>query len=254
MPNKPRKEARTERYHVYVRGVNREKIFNQKREKNYFKRIIREYKEECNVEIYSYCIMSNHSHLIIKSELEELSMFMSKVLAKYAKYYNYKHDRNGHVFQNRFGSECIEDEIYFLNCLRYIHMNPVKALMVPAVTDYKYSSMKEYREGKADILHENALTYFKECFKNWENFLEYHHHPNARVFIDTKEEVYLQLQEQALLVLYKFQEEYALENTVEVLEDPLLRETYKDKLKEALNISIKVRDTLYQELRKKFIG
>ena len=90
MPHKPRRESSTRFYHIYVRGINKEKIFGQSREKNYFKRIIRKYLKEYDVEIYSYCIMSNHAHLLIKSDLKELSMFMSKVLAKYAQYYNYK--------------------------------------------------------------------------------------------------------------------------------------------------------------------
>lgn len=87
MPHKPRRESSTRFYHIYVRGINKEKIFGQPREKNYFKRIIRKYLKEYDVEIYSYCIMSNHAHLLIKSDLKELSMFMSKVLAKYAQYY-----------------------------------------------------------------------------------------------------------------------------------------------------------------------
>ena len=81
---------------------------------------------------------------MIWAEIQELSFFMARVLAEYANYYNYKHDRNGHVFQNRFTSECIEDEDYFWNCLRYIHMNPVKAGMAKKAADYKYSSIKEY--------------------------------------------------------------------------------------------------------------
>ena len=88
MPHKPRRESSTRFYHIYVRGINKEKIFGQPREKNYFKRIIRKYLKEYDVEIYSYCIMSNHAHLLIKSDLKELSMFMSKVLAKYCYTYN----------------------------------------------------------------------------------------------------------------------------------------------------------------------
>ena len=92
---------------------------------------------------------------------------MSKVLAKYAQYYNYKNNRNGHVFQNRFGSECIESERYFWNCLKYIHMNPVKACMVSGLMDYKYSSIKDYMNEIVDILHENAIKHYKTKFHDW---------------------------------------------------------------------------------------
>ena len=126
-----RQQSSTGLYHVFVKGINKEKIFDQTREKAYFKRIIKESLSKYDVEIHAYCIMSNHAHLVIKSDgKQKLSYFMSNILAKYAQYYNYKHNRNGHVFQNRFGSECIESERYYWNCIKYIHMNPVKAFMV----------------------------------------------------------------------------------------------------------------------------
>lgn len=99
MPRQRRKESSTGVYHVIARGINRELIFNQAREKLYLKRILKEFLSNHNVEIYAYCIMSNHVHLIIKSELQELSMYMAKCLAKYAEYYNYKHKRNDMFFK-----------------------------------------------------------------------------------------------------------------------------------------------------------
>ena len=114
MPNRGRIKSVTSLYHVFVRGINKELIFNQVREKRYFKKIIQKHLSEYEIEIYAYCIMSNHAHFIIKSnDIHVMSMFMSKILAEYANYYNYKKQRNGHVFQNRFGSECIENEKYF---------------------------------------------------------------------------------------------------------------------------------------------
>ena len=110
MPTRRRKESRTGIYHIIVRGINHEKIFQQQREKLYFKSIISNYLQKYKVEVYSYCIMSNHAHFIIRAELQILSLFMAAILAEYASYYNFKHHRNGHVFQNRFTSECIEDE------------------------------------------------------------------------------------------------------------------------------------------------
>ena len=92
MPRQRRRKVLYGFYHVIAKGINREKIFNQTREKNYFKRILRKYLQEDEVEIYAYCIMSNHVHLIIKSELAVLAVFMAKCLAKYAEYYNYKHN------------------------------------------------------------------------------------------------------------------------------------------------------------------
>ena len=114
MPRKRRRESSTMFYHVIVKGINNEDIYRQQREKIYFKKKILKYLKKYDVELYAYCIMSNHAHLIIKAQLPVLSAFMAVVLAEYAVYYNYKHHRNGHVFQNRFVSECIETERIFL--------------------------------------------------------------------------------------------------------------------------------------------
>lgn len=254
MPHKSRKKCSTGIYHIYFRGINKEKIFHQKREKERLKKIIRKYLEEYEeVEIYAYCIMSTHAHLIVKSELEELSMFMSKILAEYAKYYNYKHNRNGHVFQNRFGSECIEKSGYLWNCLRYVHMNPVKAHMVSSVLDYKYSSIKEYQSGKRDILHKNAIQLYRERFDSWTAFLEFHLSTSSFVFLDTPEEIYRQRKESALFLLWQFQQEKQLEHGVEVLEEAELRKEYLEKLRTDLNISVCMRDKIYKELKKELI-
>ena len=184
MPHKSRKESRIGFYHVFVRGINHEMIFEQMREKNYFLKILKKHLKEYEVEVYAFCIMSTHAHFIIKSEtIQELSMFMSKVLAEYASYYNYKKNRNGHVFQGRFGSECINDMHYFWNCLKYIHLNPVKAHMISTVWEYRYSSMKEYKSGLCNIISKKAMELVKERFVDWNLFLEFHCRRNVDLFI-----------------------------------------------------------------------
>lgn len=237
MTNRPRKVSMTGIYHVFVRGINKEQIFNQKREKNYFKRMIRENKDEYHVEIYSYCIMSNHSHLIIKSEIEELSLFMSKILAKYAKYYNYKHNRNGHVFQNRFGSECIENEKYFWMCLRYIHLNPVKAGMVKKATRYKYSSMGEYLVDEPVIIHEKALAMSKKSFLDFDAFEKFHNERETEVFEDVADEKLLQEKKIALEIAEEMMSENNLALLMQVFEEKVIRNEYIKKIKQNLKLS-----------------
>ncbi len=166
MPTRRRRESKTELYHIIVKGINRERIFNQQREKIYFKRIILKHLDVINVEIYCYCIMSNHAHFIIRVEIHDLSRFMAFVLSEYASYYNFKHHRNGHVFQNRFTSECIEDERYFWSCLRYIHLNPVKAGMIKMPVRYRYSSMGEYAAKKK----KKRFYFIKIPFRTFNNF------------------------------------------------------------------------------------
>ena len=82
--------------------------------------------------------MSTHFHILLRADLKLLSHYMASVLAEFAEYYNFKHNRNGHVFQDRFKSECVETGQYFWNCMRYIHMNPVNANIVKHPLNYNF--------------------------------------------------------------------------------------------------------------------
>lgn len=249
MPRQRRKESSTGVYHVIAKGINRERIFNQPREKSYLKRILREFLSNYNVEIYAYCIMSNHVHLIIKSELQELSMYMAICLAKYAEYYNYKHKRNGHVFQNRFKSECIETSQYFWNCVRYIHLNPLKANQIKNIEDYKYSSLGEYKKMSSQILHENAFGVFNERFEDWEDFINFHYKSPRQIFDDVKEDKERHQREVAMIYLTEMQQELNIEKTEQIMEERELREQFKNYLRENLKVSIRRCNKIVSEIQ-----
>ncbi len=252
-----RQASSTGLYHIFVRGINRERIFEQAREKQYFKRIIKKCLkklEQYGIEIHAYCIMSNHAHLVIKSDQKEkLSYFMSNILTEYAQYYNYKHNRNGHVFQNRFGSECIEDERYYWNCIKYVHMNPVKALMVPSVLEYKYTSIGEYRSGRLAIIHPNAYHKYKERFKNVIAYMEFHGIANEQIFIGMLEEVKAQRMEVALSILWKMKEQKHLDEIQQILEEPALRKQFMKQIERKLGLSKNGTCKLYTDIKKKYI-
>lgn len=249
MPRQRRKESSTGVYHVIARGINRELIFNQAREKLYLKRILKEFLSNHNVEIYAYCIMSNHVHLIIKSELQELSMYMAKCLAKYAEYYNYKHKRNGHVFQSRFKSECIESTKYFWNCLRYIHLNPLKANQVKNIMNYKYSSLYEYQKMELQLLHENAFNIFNKRFEDWEDFLNFHNKTQKQLFGDTKEDKERQEREVAWTYLFEMQQKLGIEKPERIIEERELRERFKEYLQRETKISIRECNRIINEMQ-----
>ena len=161
-------------YHVIARGINKEPIFKQKREKNNFKRLLVKHLKDHDIEIFAYVSMSTHFHILIRVDLKLLSSYLAIVLAEFAEYYNYKHNRNGHVFQDRFKSECVETEQYFWNCMRYIHMNPVNANIVKYPLNYTYSSLKEYETEKSRIIHPKAIKIYKEKFSDFEEYLDFH--------------------------------------------------------------------------------
>lgn len=234
-----RRESITGIYHVIVKGINKERIFNQKREKVYFKQIISKCLEKFEVEIYSYCIMSNHAHFIIRAEIQQLSRFMAAILTEYALYYNFKHRRNGHVFQNRFSSECIENERYFWTCLRYIHLNPVKANMVKNAMKYRYSSMKEYMEGETELLHEKAFLLYRKHFGDKEAFEGFHREKEKEVYLDVEDDILAQQKDIALLIAEEIYEEKKLFMLSQVFEEKGIREAYILKMKETMKISKK---------------
>ena len=126
MPRIARKKSKTGIYHVMVRGINRQDIFQDEEDKGvYLDRLIR-YKKECGFEIYAYCLMNNHVHLVIKEGKDPMPVVMKKIGASYVYWYNLKYDRIGHLFQDRYKSETIENDEYLLVVIRYVHQNPVK--------------------------------------------------------------------------------------------------------------------------------
>ncbi len=146
MPRSARKKSVSGIYHVIVRGINRQDIFHEEEDYLKYLEAIERAKSIGKFEIYGYCLMSNHVHLLLHEKEETLELIMKRIGVRYAWWYNKKYDRVGHVFQDRYKSEPIEKEEYLLSVLRYIHNNPVKAQLALAAEEYKWSSCKSYYE------------------------------------------------------------------------------------------------------------
>ncbi|OQB14536.1 MAG: Transposase IS200 like protein [Firmicutes bacterium ADurb.Bin193] len=142
MPRQARKKSESGIYHVMLRGINRQTIFEDEEDCNVFLETIAIYKDDMSTCIYGYCLMKNHIHLLVKSD--KLSDFMRKIGAKYVYWYNWKYDRIGGLFQDRYKSEVVEDDGYFLTVLRYIHQNPIRASITETIDEYEFSSYNEY--------------------------------------------------------------------------------------------------------------
>jgi putative transposase len=147
MPRRAREQSETGIYHVVLRGINRQSVFYDEDDYQRFLEILSQKKLEEQFEVYGYCLMSNHIHLLIREKNDKISRIMSRIGTSYAWWYNQKYSRSGHVFQGRYGSECVEDDAYLLTVVRYIHNNPVKAKMVCAAEDYRWSSIHAYYYG-----------------------------------------------------------------------------------------------------------
>jgi len=144
MPRQARKQSKSGIYHIMLRGIDRQMIFEDAEDYAHFLDIIKKCYQECNFTLYAYCLMGNHVHLLMKDQTDNLETIFKKIGARYVYYYNVKYQRVGHLFQDRFKSEPVEDDAYFLTVLRYIHQNPVKAKLCARAEDYPYSSFAEY--------------------------------------------------------------------------------------------------------------
>ncbi len=104
--------------------------------------------------------MSNHIHLLLKQGQEDLSTVFKRIGAKYVYWYNRKYNHQGHLFQDRFKSEVVEDDPYFLVVLRYIHQKPIKAGITKDLCHYPLSSYPEYINGPSLCTLDQAFNYF----------------------------------------------------------------------------------------------
>ena len=146
MPRRAREKSTTGIYHAMLRGINQQQIFEDDEDNEAFLDILKTCKQMSGFKLYAYCLMGNHVHLILKTCEEELDQIFKRIGTKYVYWYNCKYNRTGHLFQDRFKSEPIEDDSYFLTALRYVHQNPTKAGLVSDISTYKWSSYCEYTE------------------------------------------------------------------------------------------------------------
>jgi len=140
MSREARKLSSTKIYHVMVRGNRRQDIFLEDEDRLKFIEILKRKKQKGEYELYAFCLMNNHVHLLIKEKNEQLSQIMKRVNISYVNYFNQKYKLIGHLFQGRFKSEPIEDENYLLAVLSYIHHNPLNAFIINNLEDYPWSS------------------------------------------------------------------------------------------------------------------
>lgn len=144
MPRQARKKSESGMYHIMLRGINQQQIFEDSEDCDKFIQILLECKAVSEFKLFAYCLMGNHIHLLIKPEKEPLEQVFKRIGGRYVYWYNVKYQRVGHLFQDRFKSEPVEGDSYFLTVIRYIHQNPVKAGLCKRIEDYAYSSYREY--------------------------------------------------------------------------------------------------------------
>lgn len=127
-----------------LRGINRQQIFLDGEDNRHFLQVLRQCRELSGFRLFAYCLMGNHVHLLLQEAQEPLELVMKRIATRYAVWYNAKYERVGHLFQDRYKSEAVDDDEYFFTALRYILNNPVKAALCSKPTDYPLSSAGDY--------------------------------------------------------------------------------------------------------------
>lgn len=135
MPRQARLDAPGALHHIMVRGIDKTDIFTDSQDKARFLERLGENVTEGKCLIYAWVLMDNHVHLLFKSGKDGISVVMRKLLTWYAQYYNRRHKRTGHLFQNRYKSILCDEENYLLALVRYIHLNPVRAQIVKTIEE-----------------------------------------------------------------------------------------------------------------------
>jgi len=110
-----------------IRGINRSSLFYDDRDRTRFLEKLDEYIHAGACAVYAFALMDNHVHILFRSGKKGISSVMRKLLTWYAQYFNRRHRRTGHLFENRYKSILCEEESYLLELIRYIHLNPVRA-------------------------------------------------------------------------------------------------------------------------------
>jgi REP element-mobilizing transposase RayT len=226
MPRVARIKSKSKIYHIMIRGINQQNIFSVDEDYKKFIAILAKYRKKSEYKIYAYCLMGNHAHLLIKEGKEALSHTMKRVGTSYVSWYNWQYNRKGHLFQDRYKSEPVEDDVYFLTVLRYIHQNPLKAGLANDISSYQWSSYNEYINQPKIVNIEFALKMFhQERDKAIERFKRFNQETNNDQCIEmpTKRKT-LSDKEVRHIVLSKYHIELAtLQNTPAIMQDKVLK-------------------------------
>ena len=169
MNRKARSSCKNGFFHVMVQGINKKYIFEKSIDKEEYLSLLLRHKEKFKIVLLAYCIMDNHAHLLIYTDqIDEMSKYMRIVNSMFAKDYNRALNRVGYVFRDRFNSQYIDNKEYLLKCLRYIHMNPVKANIVERPEEYKYSTYNDFLKNNG-IVNDKVID---KIFDDKNNYLE----------------------------------------------------------------------------------
>ena len=153
-------------HHIVQRGHNRKAVFISDEDYRYYLSTLEKWKRELQVKVYSYCLMTNHVHLIVDpgDKPESVGLLMKRLAGRQTRYINKLEGRSGSLWEGRYKASAIDSDAYLLQCSRYIDLNPVKAGMVADAEGYPWSS---YRVKVGDV--KNEWLDFDSCYLGFQD-------------------------------------------------------------------------------------
>ncbi len=145
MPRKARQKSDNAIFHIMARSISEVELFRDDEDKGVYLLFVKKYQKLYRFKVYAYCLMDNHVHIMLDANGSDISKIMHGINFSYARYFNKKHKRHGHLFQDRFKSKMVLDNKYLCALSLYIHNNPVD---IPEykenVENYYFSSLGVY--------------------------------------------------------------------------------------------------------------
>ena len=174
-------------YHVLSRGNDRQDIFLNDDDYKTFLSVLEEMSSRFEVDIFAYVLMSNHYHLLIRTNESNLSKSMQWLGTTYTRRFNLKHFRSGHLFQGRYKSIIVQNDAYLMQLSCYIHRNPLRAGLVNRLADYRWSSYRAYayKANNPNWLNkELILSQFngKDSYKAYREKVQKYSEEEAKIF------------------------------------------------------------------------
>lgn len=165
MPRQARCMSHSGYMHIITRGIGRQLLFEEEQDYLHYLSALEKYCLETGVRVCAYCLMENHVHLLVHGDPAQIVLLMRKLGVNYSGWFNWKYERVGHLFQDRFKSEPVEDERYLFTVFRYILQNPVKAGICLA-SEYRWSSYHLFDDPPAFM----ELDLFREKMPDMEQY------------------------------------------------------------------------------------
>jgi REP element-mobilizing transposase RayT len=229
-----RKDLEGKHFHVMTQGIAKENIFPDDNCKRYYLKIMQKAIDKHEIKIFAFCIMDNHAHILLSAkDVGALAVFMQAANSDYARFYNYVSERVGYVFRDRFKSEVIKDAKQLLNCLAYIHNNPVKAGITELAQNYKFSSYANYL-GEKNILSvdfQEAAKYYDVSSSNIKAIMSQLSHSK---WLEHNDKIYEKKEE----VLKELEQKYNI-SSIESLENTQLLKKAAFELKQRSGLSFR---------------